>query len=57
VAIKYIQDFSRWDYDCVKVIREIQVMRRLQDMQRQANFFCTPEILDVVIPEMSEGED
>ena len=57
VAIKYIHGFSKWDYDCVKVIREIQILRRLQDMQRQVNFFCTPEILDVVVAEASEGED
>lgn len=57
VAIKYIHGFSQWDYDCVKVIREIQILRKLQDMQRQANFYCTPEILDVVIPEAGEDED
>lgn len=57
VAIKYIQAFSKWDYDCVKVIREIQIMRKLQDMEKQINFFCTPEILDVVIPEPADDED
>ena len=32
VAIKYISGFSKWDYDCVKVIREIQILRELSQM-------------------------
>ena len=32
VAIKYINGFSKWDYDCVKVIREIQILRKLSQM-------------------------
>ena len=32
VAIKFISGFSRWDYDCVKVIREIQILRKLSQM-------------------------
>ena len=32
VAIKYISGFSKWDYDCVKVIREIQILRKLSQM-------------------------
>lgn len=29
VAIKHLTDFSKYDYDCCKVIREIQVMTNL----------------------------
>ena len=57
VAIKYIHGFSKYDYDCVKVVREIQILRKLQDMQRQVNFYCTPDILDVVVPEPAEDQD
>lgn len=57
VAIKYINGFSKWDYDCVKVIREIQILRKLSDMQKQANFFCTPEILDVLVPDTEKDGD
>ena len=32
VAIKFISGFSKWDYDCVKVIREIQILRKLSQM-------------------------
>ncbi len=26
-------------------------------MQKQVNFFCTPEVLDVVIPDIAEGDE
>jgi serine/threonine protein kinase len=32
VAIKLVKDFSKWEYDCVKAIREIQIMRKVTKM-------------------------
>ena len=32
VAIKMIKDFAKHDYDCCKIIREVQVMLKLRDI-------------------------
>jgi len=34
VAIKHIKDFSLYDYDCCKLIREIQIMSGLEDVSK-----------------------
>jgi len=56
VAIKLVQNFSKWEYDCVKIIREIQIMKELTKMQMEQNCFFTPSLLDIIVPK-GQNED
>ena len=46
VAIKYMTDFMDCEYSCVKVIREIQIMKELSAMSKNS---FTAKIKDVFI--------
>jgi serine/threonine protein kinase len=46
VAIKFIQNVCESDYDCVKVIREIQLLRRLTEVPNNVH---TVELIDLLI--------
>ena len=51
VAIKHVTGFAKYEYDCCKLIREIQIMQCLNDVSPSG--FCSfiPQLLDVIIPE------
>lgn len=50
VAIKLVQNFTKYEYDCVKLIREVQIMKHLNKLQEQQNYFFTPQLLDIIVP-------
>ena len=51
VAIKLINDFSQYDYDCVKVVREIKILRGIHANSKNGVCCFVPEIIDAVIPD------
>lgn len=52
MAIKLIQDFHKYDYDCCKVIREIQIMTNLREVSKEKRCRFIPHLLDIIIPDV-----
>ena len=53
VAIKYMQDYDHSEYDCVKTLREIQILRYLTDIPDNQ---YSVKILNVILPKIvTEG--
>jgi mitogen-activated protein kinase 1/3 len=50
VAIKHIKDFSLYDYDCCKLIREIQIMSGLEEVAKNKKSCFYPKLLDIIVP-------
>ena len=56
VAIKLVQNFRKYTYEMVKVLREIQIMKALTDMgSKSMSFF--PNLLDIVTPKGASVND
>jgi hypothetical protein len=52
VAIKMVKNFKNYEYEMVKVIREISIMKALTAMMpQQLSFF--PRLLDLIVPDNS----
>ena len=49
VAIKMIGNFRNHEYHCVQILREIQLMRALNGMQKNMSDGYIPNILDLHI--------
>ena len=50
VAIKHIIGFKEHDYDCVKLVREIQILRQLHETSAYKQCCFIPKFLDLVVP-------
>ena len=51
VAVKQIKTDLTYDYCLVKVLREIQIMRKLHEVCKFDYNNLVPRLLDVIIPE------
>ena len=48
-----IKGFAKYDYDCIKIVRELKIMRGLKDNSPKGVCNFIPELLDVIIPPTS----
>lgn len=53
VAIKLIKDVLRTDYETIKVLREIQILRHFTEMDPKGNFVT--RVLDIYLSEDKKG--
>ena len=51
VAIKHLTDFIQYDYDCLKILREIQLLKQIHATAKAGACCFIPELLDVVVPD------
>jgi mitogen-activated protein kinase 1/3 len=54
VAIKLIEGLSKHEYEMVKVIREVGIMRQMQSTARGGYCSFFPQLVDVVVPVASQ---
>lgn len=45
-----MKNLGKSSYDCTKLIREIQLMRKLNECQRAGEFEFIPELIDIIVP-------
>jgi serine/threonine protein kinase len=50
VAIKYLKNTCKTEYDCVKMLREIQIMKELTKMVQNHQGTLFPKLIDLIIP-------
>ena len=51
VAIKHINDSTTHDYGLIKLLREIQIMRKLHEKSYSQKSTFVPQLIDVIIPD------
>jgi|TARA_B110001450_G_C17608203_1_gene476078 mitogen-activated protein kinase 1/3 len=56
VAIKMVKSFRKYEYEMVKVLREIQIMKALTKMSPKSMSFF-PKLLDIITPKNATSED